>query len=125
MDFHLCPAPRIFILAPPRWKIRRPEHPWSPKCIIGETPLIILATKSQQKFRSMEAAIPMVKKTISDLVKSAPKIPTWVLTSIKDPEVKLVRKTADVEELKRDLDALDHNGDPRDDPKEQVLKGNL
>ena len=33
VDFHLRPAPprpapRIFILAPPRWKIRRPEHPW-------------------------------------------------------------------------------------------------
>ena len=83
------------------------------------------AWESQYNFRSMEAAIPMVKKSISDLVKSAPKIPTWVLTSIKDPEVKLVKKTADVEELKRDIDALNHKGDPRDDPKEQVLKGNL
>ena len=71
----------------------------------------------------MEAAIPMVKKSISDLVKSAPKIPTWVLTSIKDPDVKLVKKTADVEELKREVDALDHKGDPRDDPKEQILEG--
>ena len=73
----------------------------------------------------MEAALPMVKKIIADLVKSAPKIPTWVLTSYKDPEVELVRKTADVEELKRDIDALDHKGDWRDDPEEQVLKGNL
>ena len=65
-----------------------------------------MSWESQQNFRSMEAAIPMVKKSIADLVKSAPKIPTWVLTSFKDPDVKLVRKTADVEELKTDLDAL-------------------
>ena len=80
--------------------------------------------ESQQNFRSMIEALPMVKKMIADLVKTAPKIPTWVLTSFKDPEVKLVRKTADVEELKTDLDALDHKGDWRDDPKEPVLKGN-
>ena len=84
-----------------------------------------MSWESQQNFRSMEAAIPMVKKSISDLVKSAPKIPTWVLTSFKDPEVKLVRKTTDVEELKTDLDALDFGSDPLDDPKEQALKGNL
>ena len=84
-----------------------------------------MAWESPQNFRSMTEALPMVKKMISALEKTAPKIPTWVLTSFKDPEVKLVRKTADVEELKTDLDALDHNGDPRDDPKEQVLKGNL
>ena len=79
----------------------------------------------RQNFRSMIEALPMVKKMIADLVKTAPKIPTWVLTSFKDPEVKLVRKTADVEELKTDLDALDHKGDWSDDPEEQVLKGNL
>ena len=28
-----CPAPRIFILAPPRWKILRPAHPWFGECI--------------------------------------------------------------------------------------------
>ena len=83
------------------------------------------AWKSQHNFRSMEAAIPMVKKSISDLVKSAPKIPTWVLTSFKDPDVELVRKTTDVEELKTDLDALNYGGDPKDDLKEQALKGNL
>ena len=60
-----------------------------------------MSRKSQQNFRSMIAALPMVKKMIADLVKTAPKIPTWVLTSIKDPEVKLVKKTTDVEELKR------------------------
>ena len=73
----------------------------------------------------MIEALPMVKKMINDLVKNGTKIPTWVLTSFKDPDVKLVRKTADVEELKTDLDALDHNGNRRDDPEEQVLKGNL
>merc|ERR1712179_677816 len=73
--------------------------------------------------RSMIAALPMVKKMIADLVKTAPKIPTWVLTSFKDPEVKLVRKTSDVEELKTDLDALNYGGDPKDDLKEQALKG--
>ena len=71
----------------------------------------------------MIAALPMVKKMIADLVKTAPKIPTWVLTSFKDPEVKLIRKTSDVEELKTDLDALNYRGDPKDDPKEQALKG--
>ena len=73
----------------------------------------------------MIEALPMVKKMIADLVKTAPKIPTWVLTSFKDPDVKLVRKTTDVEELKTDLDALNYGGDPLDDLKEQALKGNL
>ena len=84
-----------------------------------------MSRDSRQNFRSMIEALPMVKKMIADLVKTAPKIPTWVLTSFKDPEVKLIRKTSDVEELKTDLDALDHKGDWRDDPEEQVLKGNL
>ena len=73
----------------------------------------------------MTEALPMVKKMISELVKEAPKIPTWVLTSFKDPEVKLVRKTSEVEELKTDIDALNFDGDWRDDLKEQALKGNL
>ena len=63
----------------------------------------------------------MVKKMIVDLVKNAPKIPTWVLTQFKDPVVKLVRKTSDVEELKSDLDSLEYSGG--DDLKEQCLKG--
>ena len=69
----------------------------------------------------MAQALPMVKKMIVDLVKNAPKIPTWVLTQFKDPVVKLVRKTSDVEELKSDLDSLEYSGG--DDLKEQCLKG--
>ena len=69
----------------------------------------------------MAEALPMVKKMIVDLVKNAPKIPTWVLTQFKDPVVKLVRKTSDVEELKSDLDSLEYSGG--DDLKEQCLKG--
>ena len=84
-----------------------------------------MSRESQQNFRSMIEALPMVKKMIADLVKTAPKIPTWVLISFKDPDVELVRKTEDVEELKTDLDALDFGGDPLDDLKEQALKGNL
>ena len=69
----------------------------------------------------MAEALPMVKKMIVDLVKNAPKIPTWVLTQFKDPVVKLVRKTSDVEELKSGLDSLEYSGG--DDLKEQCLKG--
>ena len=63
----------------------------------------------------------MVKDMISDLVKSAPKIPTWVLISFNDPDAKLVRKTSNVAELKRSLDSLDYNGGG--DLPEVALKG--
>ena len=69
----------------------------------------------------MAAALPMVKKMINDLVKKAPKIPTWVLAQFNDPVVKLVRTTSDVEELKSGLDSLKYSGG--DDLKEQCLKG--
>ena len=69
----------------------------------------------------MSVALPMVKKMISDLVKSAPKIPTWVLISFNDPDAKLVKKTSDVAELKRSLDSLDYNGGG--DLPEVALKG--
>ena len=49
----------------------------------------------------MSVALPMVKDMISDLVKSAPKIPTWVLISFNDPDAKLVKKTSNVAELKK------------------------
>ena len=39
----------------------------------------------------MQQAVPMVQKMISNLVKNAPRIPLWVLTSIKDPNSKLKR----------------------------------
>ena len=63
----------------------------------------------------------MVKNMISDLVKSAPKIPTWVLISFNDPDAKLVKKTSNVAELKRSLDSLDYNGGG--DLPEVALKG--
>ena len=63
----------------------------------------------------------MVKKMISDLVKSAPKIPTWVLISFNDPDAKLVKKTNNVAELKKSLDSLDYNGGG--DLPEVALKG--
>ena len=58
---------------------------------------------------------------ISDLVKSAPKIPTWVLISFNDPDAKLVKKTSNVAELKKSLDSLDYNGGG--DLPEVALKG--
>ena len=63
----------------------------------------------------------MVKKMISDLVKSAPKIPTWVLISFNDPDAKLVKKTSNVVELKESLESLDYNGGG--DLPEVALKG--
>ena len=63
----------------------------------------------------------MVKNMISDLVKSAPKIPTWVLISFNDPDAKLVKKTSNVAELKMSLDSLDYNGGG--DLPEEALKG--
>ena len=84
-----------------------------------------MSWESPQNFRSMVEALPMVKKMIADLVKKGTKLPTWALTSFKNPDVKFVRKTEDVEELKTDLDALTHIGDPKDDLKEQALKGKL
>ena len=69
----------------------------------------------------MAAAIPMVEKMISNLVKNAPRIPEWTLTSIKDPSSKLKRKTSSVEVLKRGVRYLRFGGGG--DPKEAILKG--
>ena len=69
----------------------------------------------------MSVALPMVKDMISDLVKNAPKIPTWVLISFNDPDAKLVKKTSNVAELKKSLDSLDYNGGG--DLPEVALKG--
>ena len=71
----------------------------------------------------MAPAQAMVKKMIEDLVKTATKIPTWVLTSFSDPDVALVKKTKDEEELKTSVDSLKFQGGGRD-PKEQAFKGN-
>ena len=75
----------------------------------------------QKCFSSMSKALPLVKKMISDLVKNAPKIPTWVLTSFNDPKATLIRVTSSVKKLKKSLDSLDYRGGR--DLKEQVLKG--
>ena len=63
----------------------------------------------------------MVEKMISNLVKNAPRIPEWILTSIKDPSSKLKRKTSNVEVLKRGVKYLRFGGGG--DPKEAILKG--
>ena len=75
----------------------------------------------QKFFSSMSKALPLVKKMISDLVKNAPKIPTWVLTSFNDPKATLIRVTRSVKKLKKSLDSLDYRGGR--DLKEEVLKG--
>ena len=63
----------------------------------------------------------MVEKMISNLVKNAPRIPEWILTSIKDPSSKLKRKTSSVEVLKRGVRYLRFGGGG--DPQEAILKG--
>ena len=69
----------------------------------------------------MSVALPMVKDMISDLVKNAPKIPTWVLTSFNDPKATLIKVTSSVKKLRKSLDSLDYRGGR--DPREEVLKG--
>ena len=69
----------------------------------------------------MSKALPLVKKMISDLVKNAPKIPTWVLASFNDPKATLIKVTSRVKKLKKSLDSLDYRGGR--DLKEEVLKG--
>ena len=75
----------------------------------------------QNCFSSMKQAVPMVQKMISNLVENAPRIPIWVLTSIKDPSSKLKRKTKNVEALKRGIEDLRFGGGR--DPQEAILKG--
>ena len=72
-------------------------------------------------FSSMAKAIPMVEKMISNLVEMAPRIPRWVLTSIKDPSSKLKRNTNDVKQMERGIRYLRFGGGG--DPREAILKG--
>ena len=79
-------------------------------------------------FSSMVEALPMVKQMISDLVKNAPKIPTWVLTQFKDLKdlkadegVQLVKITSEAEELRSGINSLKYGGGG--DLREQALKG--
>ena len=58
----------------------------------------------------MAKALPAIKKLISKLVESRAKIPTWVLTSFNDPDVKLVKKTNNVKELRSALKQLKYGG---------------
>ena len=66
---------------------------------------------------------------ISDLVKHAKRIPTWVLVSTDAPNVKLVKKTSDVEEFEKSLDSLEYTGGNEADrilkAKGQLAKGNI
>ena len=69
----------------------------------------------------MAKALPRVKEMISKLIESGSKIPTWVLTSFKDPDVDVRKETDDVEELRSALDELKY-GDGKDAP-EQAFEG--
>ena len=63
----------------------------------------------------------MVKEMISKIIESRSKIPTWVLTSFNDPDVKLVKKTNDVNELRLGLNQLSYGGGG--DVNEQAFRG--
>ena len=63
----------------------------------------------------------MVKKMVTSLVDSGTKVPRWVLTNFKDPDVELVISATEVEELREKLDELKYGGGG--DIGEQVLKG--
>ena len=69
----------------------------------------------------MAQALPMVKKLVTSLVKSGTKVPRWVLTNFKDPDVELVTSTDEVEILREMLDELKYGGGG--DIWEQTLKG--
>ena len=63
----------------------------------------------------------MVKKMVTSLVESGTKVPRWVLTNFKDPDVELVTSATEVEELREMLDELKYGGGG--DIWEQALKG--
>ena len=69
----------------------------------------------------MGRAIPLVKKTILNLVKSGSNIPKWVLTNYNDPDANVVSETADVEQLKLAVQNLSFSGGG--DVNEQALLG--
>ena len=71
----------------------------------------------------MAKALPTIKKLISKLVESRSKIPTWVLTSFNDPDVKLVKKTNNVKELRSGLKQLKYGGGG--DLDEEAFRGAL
>ena len=69
----------------------------------------------------MAKALPMVKEMVSKLIESSSKIPTWVLTSFNDPDVKLRKKTNNVEKLRSGLNQLRYGGGG--DLEEQAFRG--
>ena len=69
----------------------------------------------------MAPALDMVKKMILKLIESRSKIPTWVLTSFKDPDVDVRKETNDVEELRSALNQLSYGGGG--DVNEQAFRG--
>ena len=69
----------------------------------------------------MAAAIPRVQEMISKLIESGSKIPTWVLTSFRDPDVDVRKETNDVEELRSALKELRYGGGG--DLEEQAFEG--
>ena len=71
----------------------------------------------------MAKALPMVKEMILKLVESRSKIPTWVLTSFNDPDVSLVKKTNEVEDLKSGLEQLKYGGGG--DLEEEAFQGEM
>ena len=72
-------------------------------------------------FRSQEPARKEVRELISKMAEREPEIPQWVLTSFKDPDTKLVKKTNNVEDLKSALSELRYGGGG--DVPEQAFKG--
>ena len=74
-------------------------------------------------FRSMAKALPMVKEMIVKLVESRSKIPTWVLTTFNDPNVTLVKKTNEVQDLISGLGQLKYGGGG--DPVEEAFQGEI
>ena len=65
----------------------------------------------------------MVKQMISKIIESRSKIPTWVLTSFNDPNVKLRKKTNNVEKLRSGLNQLRYGGGG--DLEEQAFRGGV
>ena len=69
----------------------------------------------------MGIAIPFVKATILNLVKSGSNIPKWILTEFNDPKVNVVLETPSSEELKLAVQNLSFYGGG--DTNEQALLG--
>ena len=71
--------------------------------------------------RGMVDELPLVKEMVKSLIEAGSKVPRWVLTSIKDPEVKVETITNDHEDIEQSLDELTYGGGG--DLQEQVLEG--